>query len=182
MTGCRWRRSRLGRHGDVSRLRLCRHPGEGRDRSAGRSDAGAQKTQKAACSLLWKPQLQRLENPIPINALNALRDGASCSDAMGCGGYLGTRTSNVKPVKFYFEAISCGVLAHGMVTSYHPPGSRSPMRPTQSEVGLGENPLLRLGQPATLWSNLTRESVCRRAARLGRPREFWQRWPVGRTT
>jgi hypothetical protein len=32
-----------------------------------------------------EPQLQRLAKPLPINALNALRDGASCSDAMGCG-------------------------------------------------------------------------------------------------
>jgi hypothetical protein len=32
-----------------------------------------------------EPQLQRLAKPFPINALNALRDGASCSDAVGCG-------------------------------------------------------------------------------------------------
>jgi hypothetical protein len=35
------------------------------------------------------PQLQRLENPLSINALNALRDGASCSDTMGCERYVG---------------------------------------------------------------------------------------------
>jgi hypothetical protein len=35
------------------------------------------------------PQLQRLENPLSINALNALRDGTSCSDTMGCGRYVG---------------------------------------------------------------------------------------------
>lgn len=42
------------------------------------------------------PQLQRLENPLPINALNALRDGASCSDTMGCGRYLGVGGVRVK--------------------------------------------------------------------------------------
>ena len=40
---------------------------------------------KSRESLPVEPQLQRLENPLPINALNALRDGASCSDTMGCG-------------------------------------------------------------------------------------------------
>jgi hypothetical protein len=40
---------------------------------------------KSRESLPVGPQLQRLENPLSINALNALRDGASCSDTMGCG-------------------------------------------------------------------------------------------------
>jgi hypothetical protein len=40
---------------------------------------------KSRESLPVEPQLQRLENPLSINALNALRDGASCSDTMGCG-------------------------------------------------------------------------------------------------
>lgn len=43
-----------------------------------------------------EPQLQRLENPLSINALNALRDGASCSDTMGCGGYVGAGRISVK--------------------------------------------------------------------------------------
>jgi len=42
------------------------------------------------------PQLQRLENPFSINALNALRDGTSCSDTMGCGGYVGPGARDVK--------------------------------------------------------------------------------------
>ncbi len=42
------------------------------------------------------PQLQRLENPLPINALNALRDGASCSDTIGCGRYVGSGEGDVK--------------------------------------------------------------------------------------
>jgi hypothetical protein len=40
---------------------------------------------KSRESRIMGPQLQRLAKPLPINALNALRDGASCSDAMGCG-------------------------------------------------------------------------------------------------
>ena len=44
---------------------------------------------KSRESLPVEPQLQRLENPLSINALNALRDGASCSDTMGCGRYVG---------------------------------------------------------------------------------------------
>jgi hypothetical protein len=32
-----------------------------------------------------EPQLQRLAKTPPLNALNALRDGASCSDAVGYG-------------------------------------------------------------------------------------------------
>lgn len=49
----------------------------------------AHKDAKSRESLPVEPQLQRLENPLSINALNALRDGASCSDTMGCGGYVG---------------------------------------------------------------------------------------------
>jgi hypothetical protein len=30
----------------------------------------------------WKPQLQRLMKPQPINALSALRDGVPCSDSL----------------------------------------------------------------------------------------------------
>jgi hypothetical protein len=44
---------------------------------------------KSRESRCLEPQLQRLENPLSINALNALRDGASCSDTMGCGRYVG---------------------------------------------------------------------------------------------
>ena len=51
---------------------------------------------KSRESRCLEPQLQRLENPLSINALNALRDGASCSDTMGCGGYLGLRSVGVK--------------------------------------------------------------------------------------
>jgi hypothetical protein len=51
---------------------------------------------KSRESLSVEPQLQRLENPLSINALNALRDGASCSDTMGCGGYVGFRGARVK--------------------------------------------------------------------------------------
>jgi hypothetical protein len=46
-----------------------------------------------------EPQLQRLAKPLPINALNALRDGASCSDAMGCGRYVGAAAARVKPCR-----------------------------------------------------------------------------------
>nr|WP_295373742.1 hypothetical protein [uncultured Sphingosinicella sp.] len=43
----------------------------------------AQETQKAASLPAGKPQLQRREKPQSINALNALRDGASCSESLG---------------------------------------------------------------------------------------------------
>ncbi|HEX8124704.1 MAG TPA: hypothetical protein VF548_03905 [Allosphingosinicella sp.] len=51
---------------------------------------------KSRESRCLEPQLQRLENPLSINALNALRDGASCSDTMGCGGYVGLWGVGVK--------------------------------------------------------------------------------------
>ena len=44
------------------------------------------KSRESPCS---GPQLQRLENPLSINALNTLRDGVPCSDTMGCGRYVG---------------------------------------------------------------------------------------------
>jgi hypothetical protein len=56
------------------------HPGEGRGPVFMRG-----KDAKSRESRYVEPQLQRLAKPRPINALNALRDGASCSDAMGCG-------------------------------------------------------------------------------------------------
>jgi hypothetical protein len=46
---------------------------------------GAAKDAKSRESPKLEPQLQRLAKPLPINALNALRDGASCSDAVGYG-------------------------------------------------------------------------------------------------
>jgi hypothetical protein len=51
---------------------------------------------KPRVSLRGKPQLQRRMNPNPINALNALRDGTSCSERMGCERYLGSRAFKVK--------------------------------------------------------------------------------------
>lgn len=51
---------------------------------------------KSRESLPVGPQLQRLENPFSINALNTLRDGVSCSDTMGCGRYVGLRGVGVK--------------------------------------------------------------------------------------
>jgi hypothetical protein len=67
----------------VSRFALCRHPGEGWGPGVNVRCAEDAKSRGLSCG---KPQLQRLAKPSPINALNALRDGASCSDAMGCGG------------------------------------------------------------------------------------------------
>lgn len=51
---------------------------------------------KSRESLPVEPQLQRLENPLPINALSTLRDGVPCSDTMGCGRYVGFRGARVK--------------------------------------------------------------------------------------
>ncbi len=83
---------RLDRHGDVSRLFSSsrRKPGSILSRCAsferGQSPMrAARKTQKAASPCLWNRSFSVSENPLSINALNALRDGASCSDAMGCG-------------------------------------------------------------------------------------------------
>jgi hypothetical protein len=75
-------------------LAFSRHPGEKpgpvcrwlRAPERGRSPMRrARKDAKSRESRVMEPQLQRLAKPLPINALNALRDGASCSDAMGCG-------------------------------------------------------------------------------------------------
>jgi hypothetical protein len=71
------------------------HPGEGRGPEgwipafAGKQQRALRKDAKSRESLCLEPQLQRLENPLSINALNTLRDGVSCSDTMGCGGYVG---------------------------------------------------------------------------------------------
>jgi len=62
-------------------LAFYRHPGESRDPSV----AGAAEDAKSRESRIWNRSFSVLQNPLPINALNALRDGASCSDPMGCG-------------------------------------------------------------------------------------------------
>lgn len=51
---------------------------------------------KSRESLPVGPQLQRLEKPLPINALSTLRDGVHCSDTMGCARYVGFGATGVK--------------------------------------------------------------------------------------
>src|SRR5688572_22009232 len=69
---------------------------------------------KSRESLPVEPQLQRLENPLSINALNALRDGASCSDTMGCGRYVGLRTVLVKALGQHRRPRRPGIPAGGL--------------------------------------------------------------------
>jgi hypothetical protein len=53
-----------------------------RFRQAGSDRNGALKRKKPRVSSLKKPQLQRPVKPQPINALNARRDDASCSEGL----------------------------------------------------------------------------------------------------
>jgi hypothetical protein len=57
---------------------FCRHPGEGRDQQ----EKCALKRKKPQVSRFGKLQLRTSMKPQPINALGALRDGASCSDPL----------------------------------------------------------------------------------------------------
>jgi len=49
---------------------------------AGKLEKTVRSNAKSRRLPVWKPQLQRPMKPQPINALNALRDGASCSEEL----------------------------------------------------------------------------------------------------